>query len=476
MRDPHEPDDPADADRLDAATLAAWPEVEAPRGFADRVLAARQTVPASQPVPVASGARVRRATWRLPALIGRAVALAVATVIILHKGERPPGSAGAVAQVGQRTRIDVGGRAVAVAEPGTTLAWRIDGAGELHVQQRAGNVFYRVDHGGAFVVDTDAGTVLVRGTCFRVEVEKMGPRGKMAISSAGGVVVGAAVAAAILVTVYEGKVKMANAHGEVDAVAGDRVVMAEGVAPAREVTGPATLRGPEPPPVVVKVAGVPPELLAAPPADASREQLLARDAQLRAQLGELAKRAAPGGSGGGREPVFDLPPEEWADMATRCEVRFDNPGFGLEPPLLSSKDAARKGFSEQERDSINSLIKAENAAYVTTMRALYVEVTGDSAGVDALDVRAMEQEIQGKSTALDSATARRRIALEHAGQEAPPQGASAGPAIERYFRLVVSEGDVFEKQLAQIIGTERARSFREESYQNRSIMNGCDEP
>lgn len=480
MRDERD-DEAGEGQPLPGSLWQAWPEGEPPAGFAERVAAARARAAAA---PVAANevlpqVPVRRpATWRLGALIGVAVALCIGLFVLVRGGKAPVGTAGGLAPSLARTSLTLPGEATLVAEAGAALTWRADAKGGVHVKQTAGDVFYRVAHGATFDVETPEGTVSVRGTCFRVRVgaaalaarsDDMGPKSKLAVAA----MTGAAVSAAVLVFVYEGKVRLANARGQVDVSAGEAAQIVAGDAPAR-------MEGDKPgdKPVVVAAASLPPDLRADPPADATREQLLARDAQLRAYLAgmerehaSLAKRAARAG----KQPVYDLPPDEWAAMAERCEVRFDNPGFGLEAPQVGPKQAEQVGLSDDERRKVNELARTENEGYVSAMRALYVEATSDVAGSETLDVRAMEQEIQEKSSPAESSAARRKIALEKAGRLPVPADTAGQSVIERYFRLVVGVGDGFQHELTGAIGAERARAFRDELYQNRSIMNGCDE-
>jgi len=98
-----------------------------------------------------------------------------------------------------------------VARRGSELSWgEQDGA--IVVEQSAGNVFYRVQSGNRFSVNTPGGQVIVRGTSFRVEVRQM----KMAQ------VAGAALAGAVtVVALYEGSVLIANDHGELSLEPGE---------------------------------------------------------------------------------------------------------------------------------------------------------------------------------------------------------------------------------------------------------------
>jgi ferric-dicitrate binding protein FerR (iron transport regulator) len=173
----------SDDDDKEIKELDAFRAPEPPPGFAGRLSAAR---PAR---------RVRR-KWPLRAAIV-AVALSALFLVVVHP--RKP-AAGELAAVARTQRAIAGGRAIAVAEPGAHLSWRGD-----RVLQDAGDVFYRVAPGESFTVATPGGDVTVLGTCFRVEVSDM--------KSVTAAALGAAVSAAVLVTVYEGKVKLANAHG-----------------------------------------------------------------------------------------------------------------------------------------------------------------------------------------------------------------------------------------------------------------------
>lgn len=140
---------------LDDETLAAWPAAEPPAGFADRVMAARAERPAR-----------RRSAWWVAAV---AVAAGVAGLFAWPRGTVEKGTIAA----GSRVETRLGERAVAVAEPGASLRWTVGSGGDGAVVQDRGDVFYRVERGGPFVVATPAGDVRVIGTCFRVEVTEM---------------------------------------------------------------------------------------------------------------------------------------------------------------------------------------------------------------------------------------------------------------------------------------------------------------
>ena len=232
-----EPREPAlDDEALDALVRGAVPEEAAPAGFAERALARR-----------------RRARARWPAILGTAaLAASVAAAVVLTRGgvlDDAPGS-GALAAATRETREL--GRGTVVAEPGAVLSWNVAGDGAVQVTQQAGRAFYRVDRGeSAFVVDTPAGRVVVHGTCFTVTVDPgarpQGARGihpspqepamsNLALSSrlpsaAAGAVLGAALSAAVVVSVQEGRVSLENEHGAVAVAAGEEARAERGTAP-----------------------------------------------------------------------------------------------------------------------------------------------------------------------------------------------------------------------------------------------------
>ncbi len=207
--------DPREPDALERETLLAYEAPRAPADMADRVLAGLRA--SGRPRPV----------WRRWAIAAAAVAAALSVAALLLRGEGDRGSSGHRI-VDARVSIAIGGRAVAVAEAGSELAWTVLADGAASVGQRSGNVFYRVTPGKAFVVSVPGARIRVLGTCFRVEVRDMRSRNK--ILAAGGI--GAAVTAAVLVTVYEGRVLLGNEQGEVELAPGEQGAAADGAPPA----------------------------------------------------------------------------------------------------------------------------------------------------------------------------------------------------------------------------------------------------
>ncbi|MDF1563661.1 MAG: FecR domain-containing protein [Deltaproteobacteria bacterium] len=186
MTDPREANDT----RLEEELRAAWSAPSAREGFADRVLAARAAETLSAPAE----APARRWRARLaPMSLGAAAALLAVVVLggIDHWLILP--SSGS-SHADTRTELAIGARARAVAEAGAALLWSVQMGGQATVQQQRGDVFYRVDTGAPFRVETPAGSVVVEGTCFRVQL--VAERG-------------------LVVSVYEGGVLLSNEGGEV---------------------------------------------------------------------------------------------------------------------------------------------------------------------------------------------------------------------------------------------------------------------
>jgi hypothetical protein len=410
-----------------------WPAEQPPDGFADRVLAATRAEPVRAP------GRARRAWLPGAALLGAAALLAVfvrpSTPVMM--GERITAT---------RETISLGARAIAVAEPDSALGWRVDGAG-AHVEQRAGNVFYRVERGGRFVVRTPAGDVEVRGTCFRVEVE---PMTKSLVQFAAG----AAAATAVLVTVYEGKVLLANEQGQTALAAGEQ---------ARAV------RGEAPSPANAADAARNQALAAAPTDGASREELLRRDQQQRSELARLRARVSeleqPSGGAAStdskdHEKYLDPSKEDLKKLADECKLKWDAPSIDTNPTTVSDRTVNELGLSDAERTAVNQVTADENTRVTQQLRQLYLEVTGDKTGADSLGPRALESEIVAKSPDGEMQQIYARLSRERAGLQAAPANPSGESPAERMTRLLTGLGDQYERDLANAIGADRAHQMR----------------
>ena len=458
---------PEDRDELAPAereALEAWTVPDAPDGFADRVMKARASAPEAPPARRLRGAPM----WRWVAVAAAAIA---ALTLWQIGGRRTAGkSATGSAAPAERQSIPLGARGVAVAEAGASLSWTVDGSGAA-IAQSAGDVFYRVERGGPFRVETPQGAVRVTGTCFRVEIQDM-KRPWRDVAAAG-------IGAALVVTVYEGSVLFAgkDGGGETRVAAGDTLVA--GPDGARVVAGDPT-----------SANALAAEMPAAPEASASRDELLQRDAQQRAEIASLrAKVRSMAGPGGGRgdgrgddtrdangRPWFDPTKDDLVRFAGECRVRYDLPPFeGTEPARIGPQRAEKMGLTAEETAAFNRVIASIHAYYVSELRKLYLEVVGDASRADELSPEALWSELRDKSQPGDEERANQRIAQERAGLAQPPADLSQLSPVERGIRLKAALGGRTERDLGAALGPERARALREQNggWGMRQEVAGC---
>lgn len=437
--------------------LSAWTASEPPDDFAAKVTAKLDS---------ATAPPARRRVGRVIAALGVVAAAAVislAFVSLPSSGDH---------RVASRDSVAIGHRAVAVMEQGAALTYRVGWSGDAAIDQTAGNVFYRVERGGAFRVHTPGGDVVVHGTCFRVEVNPM----KAIRSGALGATIGAAITATVLVTVYEGKVSLANPQGKVSLSAGSRAEASAQTAPRAvgdDSAATATAPAPNAPPGGFGALSRD-ELVTQ--AEAQRSEIVGLHAQMTKLRSELeSANASLEGQAKESRRGFSLEPtpQELAEMAKTCTLKWDAPPLGSEPFSLGPK---RGDLSVEERNAINKALAEQHEQVTRELRALYVEVTGDRAHADAAAADALTMEIHEKSTRADVQLAYQKLALERAGQLPPPANNVGQSAIERALRIVTSLGERTERTIAQVVGADRARNLRKRNngWDSRSVSsNGC---
>ena len=421
---------------LSPENLAGYEVPGAPAGFAARVMESLAGEEATSPVqplrPVP-----RRRWWQ---------ALAAAAILLVIAGALVRRGRGAHVETGMRIgdareTVSLGTRGVAVAEAGTELRWTVGAEGNAVVEQPSGTAFYRVERGGSFEVRTPLGTAKVTGTCFSVEVSAM--KSPIKSDAVKGAAVGAALATALVVTVYEGGVSLANPRGELHIGPGQSALVQPGGAPQART-----------------IAALDPQAKAL--ADAQ-----ARISSLEEQLRQARAGSADNKPHKEQDPgrYFAPSQETLRDMAENCWVAFDLPPFGTEkPPVLVDDDLANEvGVSNAERDAINQAYRKTHDRDVEAVRRLYIELTGAEAdAAAALSVDALEDEIDAKSQPEDEIAARRHLSAERAGLEPVPSAAELvhRPVIERLLRIRASLGNDAEAAAASVIGSTRARDLR----------------
>jgi hypothetical protein len=451
-------DKPANDDGLDPRYREVWRPAVAPPGFVDRVLAVTDT-------EGSVAARKRRSLFGRGAIAMAVLVAAAGTAIVLLIGDRPRAREGEHLATTARLSVPITERAAAVLEPRAHLRWRL-ADGRVTVEQDAGEVFYRVDRGVAFEVKTAAGSVLVKGTCFKVEVNAMSPITHTLIGAASGIAI-----TALVVTVYEGMVEVHNERGETRLGPGDRGVAAPGEAP--RVARPAG---------AARASNVPrlnDATLAALGAD-TRATIAALEQKAAALSSELAeaRRELEGPrdrDGIPQNKFHDFTPEELAALARRCEIRFDVPKF-LSSSLIELRGLgeASNGISEAEAAQLNRHLHEIAPAHRDRLRALYREGTGDHAGAATLDPKQMMKALL-KRYPQELDRAKQRLSLERAGQPAPGPDPDGPSVAERLLRLMFAAGDEWEQRAAQVLGAERTHALRRKGagYQPGLILSGC---
>ena len=160
-------------------------------------------------------------------------------------------------------------------------------------------------------------------------------------------------------------------------------------------------------------------------------------------------------------------------MAKDCEIRFDVPGYGIEPHFMNDRTAAAANLSADERAIYDQTVRKENAQYMAALRALYQELVGGDS--ENLDASALTAEIRQKSPSSDYEAARKRLAEERAGLAAPPADARNQSVIERMLRLQSAAGNTLEQLLAAELGPDKAHQIRATGWAggDSMILHGC---
>ena len=277
----------------------------------------------------------------------------------------------------------------------------------------------------------------------------------------------AALATAVLVTVYEGHVIAETRNARTELAAGTRAT--------RDSRTGATLIA---------------DAIAATVDDdhATREQLIARSRQQAAQLARLRERVArlePAGGGNvgimGQVDVaepgrmwHDPSPETLAAWAADCHVRIDEPALEHFQPVTAASDDNH--LHPDELADYNATMSEIMKQWRAAMRGLYVEATGDTTGAETLSVESMRHEIQDKSGPGEYNLVMQAISRERAGLAAPPADLSKASTYERMMRASTALGDQTEAALAKRVGAERAHAIRGDGWGMRMELGGCPKP
>ena len=423
--------------------------------------------------PVVGPRRLASARWAI------AATLAAALLIVVWGPWRDAFTpASGEQRFVERKSVSLSERAVAVGEAGAELHWQIDGAGVGQVEQRTGTAFYRVNPGPRFEVSTPHGVVNVTGTCFQVEIKSM-----MNKSNATSAALGAVVAAAVTVTVYEGQVVLASDDAPVLLGPGEHATMGAGaVGPAQSKAHSQTNLAPPP----AEDASAPELAAYARKQSRAIERLQAiGEAQtaevesLRKQLHDLGAtpvgprqanetgdeaRAKACAKGGRTDGCSFVEPDQATllEMARCGTVRSDSPSLLADNRSIEAPPNAREalGVTDAEYSELASAIERHRAESHAALRQLFVDAGGGSPE-QALDVplKSLDGFIEGllERDVLDDA--RRDLAHERAGLRDPANPAALSVA-ERFARFQAERGNSFEAVVASVLGPERARMWR----------------
>lgn len=461
--------DALDADALDVIEQT-WGAPEPPDGFAQGVLAAHfeDEVPATR-------SATRWWIW--------AAAAAALLVLGLAWGLRSPGPVHDELRAKGIETVALGDRGTAVAQPGTHLSWSVDSDGTARIDQSSGRVFYRVDRGERFDVVTPAGTVTVTGTCFEVDLENT-----MKTSNVRAGAIGAALATALVVTVYEGGVVLANEHGSVDVAAGQAARVADARAPVRfdpddpdasssndGALADASTRKPG------TLAGDPMAHIQRQARDIERirqekDAQAVRIRELEQQVIDLGGSAEPTSpeakqarakmcasqSRGGSCPFLEPDQETLLEMARCATVKVDALGFVDNPePPSPGQIADRLGVTDPtEAEKLDAAATAQYEDYNRRLREMYLELGGSEEAADGASGATLQSFIFDQLDRELLGDVQRQIAEERAGLREPPADAGSLSIEQRVARLMAEDGNDFERLVADQLGEERARELR----------------
>ncbi len=403
------------------------------------------TPPADFAARVIGGRAPRKLAWvRYGAVAAAAVLLVVAMAL------RGGGELAGVVQSNARSTIDIGQRAIVVAEAGSVLEykvardWRGEAAGAAYVEQRSGTAFYRVEKGGPFVVHTVNGSIEVTGTCFTIGVDERN---------------------GVLVSVHEGSVVARTKIGGVR----EQVLAGQAILLDQKAIVPTEARSSNAATQVMhsgRYSGM---------ADLnSHVALLEETSRLREQVRSLQNRLA---SKSNSERTYGLDHDELVRLADNCELSWDTPQIqvGTSPRLLDD-DARALGLTAEQRKIVDDTMAEANARMVGILQSTYVAITGDD-NVTGMSATALLSEIEDKSSTPEMQRIYQRLSQERAGLPVKgPKATGREAQIEDLYRAYVTMGDELQGTLAERLGpvvAERIRDLRDGFSSRRHSSFGC---
>lgn len=428
---------------MDPQDWSSWGAQEPPRDFAAKVVDA-----ALEERRASARPRARRVGAGL--VLVASMAAAVAMTVHL-KDAHARGDVTATA----REEVRVGGRAIAVLEPGAHVTWNGDA-----IAQSGGDVFWRVEPGARFTVHTPAADVTVKGTCFRVQVD--GDEGAMNGRDVRSGAVGAVLAATAFVGVYEGKVAVSHAGQSVDLVAGqqakagpDGVARVGGGGPEGEVAAASS--------TATEGEKALTEANANLAGDVQRyrrrlEAIEGEKKQLEKQL-EVAQSKL-GDAAVATKSEYDLSPQDWKELAKEGELRTRVPCSGARGDFSYSAGSLSKlGLAPQDGPVLQQAFQASNARTWGVVQPLCSQALG---GVDVSKIgqtaciSVLGDLTRAQNNAQYDADLRQVTEIMAGLRPPPAPGAKVDPLVAAELAMA-SESQNLVNDLAKSFGPDEAK-------------------
>jgi hypothetical protein len=442
----------------DPKSLTDWEPQGPPVDFPDRVLSALRQSPAQQ--SYAPSGRAPLSRWSLVAAAIAAVGLASAVAIVV--ANEPPARGELVGVT--RTEQAIGRRAVAVLEPQAHVRFSGD-----RVWQDKGSVFYRVNPGQTFSVQTPVGTVEVRGTCFRVAIENLSSApnretnmARVLTSAAGGIAIG--IVATVIV--YEGRVRLSHGSTSSDAnletldlTAGERATLDDnGV----HLSGPGD-------DIALAVNQV--EVPAATDGSTDVTALRSRIAQVRRQKAALEERLEKAqrelskygaAAGEQKKDEYDLTQEDWKELAKDGSLKFRTPCPVPRDWEPKPDDLDALGLAPSDAESLAVARRNSSRRLTELIRPLCLSAVGNAAAVEAIDNLTclhIVADVGHKKDEDATSEAMRQVAEVNAGLIAGPTAEQLANPVFAGFYAYTNELSQFQKELTESFGPEQAKAI-----------------